>query len=280
LQQAADIADRLGDRRRWEQSIHTLATVKYLQGEFAPSAELFKELYTVAHRQGDVQYQAYGLIGQIRCRLTGSNDRRNDFRRVSADLEELHALLARNLGRVEEIMAHGVIALAYLRQGQTTLARQAAEKVMLLIGYSRPISYNLVHAYAAAPEVYLTLWEQSPLIADGHFVAGARYALESLRRFARIFPIGQPRAWLWQGKFEQLGGSLSEAEAAWDKSLAAAEKLGMPYEQGLTHLAFGHAKRATEDERQRHLAEALEIFTRLGAAYDAEQTRILMGEQP
>ena len=263
LQQAVEISDRLGDRRRWEQSVNTLATVKYLQGEFAQSAGLFQDLYAVAHRQGDAQYQAYGLLGQIRCRLTlGQNEQ------LVSDLEAVQALLARKLGRVEEIMTHGVMALAHLRQGESGPARRAAGRVMQLIGHTRPISYNLIHAYAAAAEVYLTLWEQS---SDRTPLAEARQACDTLRRFAKVFPIGQPRAWLWQGKHEQLSGNLIGAQAAWQSSLTAAEKLHMPYEQGLAHFALGrHGARA---ERQKHLAEAAEIFARLGAAYDAEQVR-------
>src|SRR3972149_1198238 len=120
---------------------------------------------------------------------------------------------------------------------------------MQLIGHTRPILYNLIHANAAVAEVYLTLWEQS---SDRTPLAEPRQAGDTLRRFAKVFPIGQPRAWLWQGKHEQLSGNLIGAQAAWQSSLTAAEKLHMPYEQGLAHFALGrHGARA---ERQKQLA--------------------------
>ena len=50
---------------------------------------------------------------------------------------------------------------------------------------------------------------------------------------------GQPRAWLWQGLYEWLAGKPGKARKAWHKSLAAAERLAMRYEQGLAHYEIG-----------------------------------------
>jgi class 3 adenylate cyclase/tetratricopeptide (TPR) repeat protein len=264
LDQAVDISDILGDRRRWEQSMNTLATVTYLQGEFKHSAQLSEDLFATAQRQGDVQYQVYGLLGRMRCRLTtGPLDGLPD------DLEQLQALLTRKLGRVEEIMAHGLITRAQLQCGHPAAARQAADKVIRLIGQSKPISYNLIHAYAAAAETYLTLWQDRQNQWDTGLPLAAQHAVETLKNFIRVFPIGEPRAWLWQGVFEYTRGQPGAAKASWYKGLASAEKLKMPYEQGLLHavlnLYLGDA------ERPPHYARASEIFNQLGAVCETEK---------
>jgi len=302
LRQAVEISEHLGDRRRWEQSFNTLATVTYLQGEFTHSAKLFGELYASAQRRGDVQYQAYGLLGQARCRLP-----LGQLEKAAADMDAVEALLARKLGRVEEILAYGVKALVCLRQGEQALAQQAAERVAHLIEQSRPVSYTLLPAYAGVAEVYLALWE-AELQADANarmwssppaapsaphaqpsaiprLQAEAQRACRTLQGFARVFPIAQPRAWLWEGLYAWLSGKPARAHKAWRKSLASAERLKMPYEQGLAQYEMG--QHTTGADRQRYLTCAGEIFSRIGATYDlgraqaaAERSDALASPQP
>lgn len=270
LGQAVELANRRGDRRRWEQSLNTLATVACLQGEFVGIASLFADLYESARRRRDAQYQVYGLLGQARCLLpVGKIDQ------ALALLEMVETLRVGNLGRVEEIYAYGLWAMARLRQGQRPLARSAADKASQLIAQSLPISYNLLFAYAGVAEVYLALWEQAisnesadPTIKSeiSELRACAGRACKALHQFARVFPIGQPDDGIYQGWYEWLAGHHAQARAAWQRGLAAAERLAMPYEQALAYYEIG--RHVGGAERQERLARAREILTRLGAVYD------------
>ncbi len=273
VREAVEISNRRGDRRRWEQSLNTLATVACLQGEFAGIAPLFSDLYESARRRGDAQYQVYGLLGQALCLvLLGKVDQ------AASLLEKVQDLLGGKVGRVEEIYAYGLFALTYLRQGQSQAARQAADWATRLIAQSRPISYTLVHAYTSVAKVYLALWEANLAVQsvdDAHLVERrqlaelAGQACQALHNFARVFPIGQPAAWICQGLYEWLTDQPSRARQAWRRGLAAAERVDMPYEQGWAHYELGrHAAGAAPVELQKHLAQASEIFTRLGAALD------------
>jgi hypothetical protein len=96
----------------------------------------------------------------------------------------------------------------------------------------------------------------------------ARQACQVMHDFARIFPFGQPRAWLYQGLYHWLEGKSVKAHPAWRKSLAAAERLAMPYEQGQAHYEIGRHLPLDAPTRQEHLARACEIFARLEAAFD------------
>ncbi len=255
--QAIEISNRQGDRRRWEQSLNTLATVACLQGEFAGIASLFADLYESARRRGDAQYQVYGLLGQARCLLSlGQIDQALEL------LDLAGPLLDRNLGRVEEIYTYGLLAWARLRQGQWPPARQAADQAAQLIAQSRPISYNLIFAYAGVAEVYLTLWENG----DTDLKPQAERACNALHQFAQVFPIGQPADWICRGLYDWLAGYPRRARHAWQKGLAAAERLEMPYEQGWAHYELG--RHAAAQEQQAHLTQARELWARLGAAYD------------
>ncbi len=256
LEKAVDISDILGDRRRWEQAMNTLATVTFLQGEFKHSAHLSTDLLATATRQGDVQYQVYGLLGQMRCHLaTGP------LAAIQTELEQLQVLLSHRLGRVEEIMAYGLIARAQLQRGETSAARQAADKVIELIGDSKPISYNLIHAYAAAAETYLALWPTNQW--DTSLPLAAQHACEILQGFAQVFPIGTPRAALYRGLYTCQRGDQRAAQTIWHQALASAERLQLPYEQGLIHAALGRLPQNPQADS--HRTRAMAIFTQLGA---------------
>ena len=95
----------------------------------------------------------------------------------------------------------------------------------------------------------------------------ARRACRDLRSFARIFPIGKPRARLWQGRLAQLSGRTEWAQAAWRAGLALAERLGMPFEAALAHSELSqHA--AGEPLRHWHLEQAQTLPYKLGVADD------------
>jgi hypothetical protein len=90
----------------------------------------------------------------------------------------------------------------------------------------------------------------------------ARAACKSLHRCARLFPVAQPRAWLWQGVYKWLDGKPVRARLAWGQSLAAAQRLGMPYDEALALYEIG--RHAAGDEQGANLTGAYEIFDRLG----------------
>ncbi len=126
---------------------------------------------------------------------------------------------------------------------------------------------SCIEGCASVAEVYLALWEAShgqPPAERTVLAQRARHACQDLHRYAHVFPIGQPRAWLWQGLYEWLAGKPGKARKAWQQSLAAAERLAMPYEQGLAHYEIG--RHARIPERQHHLACASAIFAQSGAA--------------
>jgi hypothetical protein len=72
----------------------------------------------------------------------------------------------------------------------------------------------------------------------------------------------------WGGLAHWLSGSPRRARRAWRKSLAQAQRLGLPYEEALTHREIARHTKPGDPRREAHLARAREIFERLGAAGD------------
>jgi eukaryotic-like serine/threonine-protein kinase len=185
--------------------------------------------------------------------------------------------LANDVDRAEELRAQGLLAAIRWSRGEEALAQQAAQRAADLISHlPSPTAHYLLEGYAGVAEVSLALWEasnQDSAMDRGTLARQARQACAALQKFAHVFPIGQPRAWLMYGLAEWLSGRSGPAQAAWQKSLAAAEDRGMIYEQGRAHDEIGRHLPVKDLARQEHLARAEEIFAQISLVSDPARLR-------
>ncbi len=271
LDKAKKICWELGDWHQWGNCTAILAKVAYFRGDFGLGIELWAQGGEVALRNGDILQQAWGLNGQAEGLL-----RQGEVDKAASLLEESLRLFAQNRDRVSETATWGMLAIARLERGEGQLAFSTALKTQeRLEQLSSPNSYYLLEGYASTAEVYLTLWEAKPAGDVAALAQLSTKACKALHRFARIFPVGEPRAWLWQGLYDWLRHRCAyRARSAWRKSLAAAERLAMPYEQARAHWEIG--RHATGRERLQHLTRAIELFAELGAAGYLARARLAL----
>lgn len=291
LVEGARLSDQLKDQRRWAECLRTRGDTLNFQGKFTESAELWPAIYTSAHRRGDAQAQSWGLAGRLRTLLPQGQ---HNTETAIAAVSRLEMLLSENIGPTDEANSYGILALVYLRRGQLHLAHQAGDAAARLITQSSPTGFGTIHGYVSVPEVYLTLWEMQvnpafdappnsfqPNIPVQILKHKALQACQALHKYARTFPIGRPRAWLWQGLHDWLAGRPNKAHAAWHKSLDTARQLGMLYEQGLAHYQIGRHLPLDDPHGQQHLTQAAQIFTQIKATYDLARTeRVLAVSGP
>ena len=217
------------------------------------------ELYAGTRRQNDSHYEAINISGLAANKLKlGEADEA-----VMAQLRSLTSAFTAVSARIDRYRSYALIAIAHLRRGEIPQARQAALDALQLIEASSPTAVYGLPGYADTAEAWLRLWESG----DASAAEYATRAVRQLRRYTRVFLIGQPRLWILQGTHDWLANKQKSARAAWTKGLAAAQKLKMPYDEGLAHYEIG--RHATGEEQQTHLKRALEIFEALGARYDA-----------
>ena len=74
-------------------------------------------------------------------------------------------------------------------------------------------------------------------------------------------------------------GRPAQAHKAWHKSLAVAQRLAMPYEQGLAHYEIGRHLQPADPRRPVHLAQAQVIFGQLEARHYLARTQSLLAGQ-
>jgi len=269
--------EHIGNRRRWRENMSLLGIMLLPCGQVARAAEVRAQVHTAAVQHGDAQIESWGLLELAEIALLQGN------------LDQAFNLLNQargpggTLGRTEEIWLYGLLGAAHHRRGQPQPARQAAARAQALISAAPPNAFYLLEAYAGVAEVSLALWE-NPASGDGasQKAAGqapqkatgqaprktAGQAVKALKQFARAFPLAGPRALLWEGAYAWQAGRPGQARAAWTKGLDAAEKLAMPYEQGLLHDAIGRHLPSDDPAQAEHLGRAAEFFAALGAGWD------------
>lgn len=273
LLEACELTQMHGDARLREQVSAVLVTIFIHTGQLEQSLAMYQSLFAAGERRGDVQTQAWGLVGQARVAVVLGQPQT-----VISLVEQGITLLGNNMSHVEEIVAYGLLALAALRCAAFERAEAMAEHVVKLACSGSPTTYLALGGYMGAAEVYLTLWQMNARhpSAARRLERGAYQVCKALRRYTRVFPIGEPVSRLWHGLYLDLSGKAQQAYRAWQAGIQAAQRLSMPYYEGLLHYHLGRSLPPSDPARHHHLAQAHTIFTKLRAAYDLARTEELL----
>jgi ATP/maltotriose-dependent transcriptional regulator MalT len=269
--QVLTLADLLGDKRRWQDVISHITSMRYFQGEFASSAELANELHQIASHRQDSRFMALAIQDIAHHALySGRLDDATQY------LSTLQALIGEGsevsiIPLKMELL--GLTSLVHLQRGEDNEALKAAQQSLDLTVKANPSFYAAVTGYTAPAEVYLTLWENQP--ANTEFAQQSRLAVQTLGKYARVFPIGQPRLLRYQGWLHSLSGKKDQAHRKWQTGLHRAEQLGMLYDQGILHYEIARHLSAADPAHSNHISQAINLFTRLNATYDLERTQKL-----
>jgi len=269
-----DIARRVGDQRLLGDAMILIIFAATYQGRFKRAAELFPEVDAWMRKTGDPQVQTGGPIVEATAKL-----RLGDAERAVALCQGARPLVDASPAVHDDIRCYGVLALAALRTGDRRLAREAAERVLPIIQSTRPVAYWTHDGIVSVTEAMLGLWEATRGPA-GERAAVERLATQAVRgmeAYAKVFPIGEPFALLWRGLHHHLSGRAGAARKSWDRCLAAAARLRMPFEEGLAHLEIGRHLAPGDPARRRHLERAAAIFAELGTAPEEKRAREALG---
>lgn len=265
-QQALEISDRLGDRRNWAFALINQGRLAHFRGQFELSIKRSADVYQNGRARNHLEHQAWGLNGQaVSLFQLGKTTQAADLAEQALTLFELIA----DSGTAEQ-STHGTLAVTYLKKGEFEKARNAADKTDGLLKRTSVRIAPSFDSYSNVVYVYLALWERSGTQHEkSEMKLLAEQACRALHKFARTYPIAKSRTLLWQGLYDWLDGKPHSAQKNWQKSLAVAQKMSMPYDEALAYREIG--RHATGAERELNLVRANEIFSRLGVALDADK---------
>jgi len=279
LNRTLEISERLGDHVSWIGGAAVLFLVNAYRGQIARNARLAAEACARARRIGNEAFEVWGLNVQASSLiLLGQTDE------ASRAIETAVALVsaAKGADRVARLSTFGALARIRLVQGDLARVERVIADLAPMVAKSSPTAHGAFSGYDGLAEATLAVWAADQPAQAGarkspsrlqELQSNARQACQALRRYARVFPVAQPRALLRQGLYEWLAGNPARARRSWHKALARAEKLDMPYDQGLAHDAIGQHLNADDPMRAEHLNRAGDIFADVGSVYDSARVR-------
>jgi tetratricopeptide (TPR) repeat protein len=273
VEKAKVICEQLGDYRQWGDSVVVLAESALISGDIEYALNTQKILLEDAHRRHNPLQQGWGLFG-----VAANNIRLGNEAMAIPMLEEALQILEEIPNLASSINTNGQLALAHLRLGQSEQALAYASRVIDLAYEISPTVYSMGLGFAAVAEVYFELWERTLHDPNRQFESDtyralAEKAIKLLRAFQKVFPIGQPAAYYYQGWYEWLGGQTQKAILSWRKGLDAAQKFKMLYEEGLIRVKLGIVVKDSTVKPTERFARAIQIFEKMGAVHELRSAK-------
>lgn len=251
----AGICERLGDRFRQQSCQVVHAYTELLRGNFVQAETIFESFGEDAQDVENGPVRAWILVGRgIIDMMLGRPPGRTIARVGLAREEYLH--------RAERLLCDGLEALARLQTGDLEQALSAAKTALGNMVESVPTVGIALISVSATAEVFLAAAEAGKG-QSREALALARSACKAVRAYAAKTAICRPRAMLLRGRLALLRGHSRQARRCGLRALREAERLDMPLERALCHLALA---RVEADERSRsELRCGLDILERIGA---------------
>ncbi len=236
--------------------------------DFERAGEIAGEIERLAVRTENPRYRALALLGQgaAKLRLGAALEAEEAFSRA-------RAILPKDLGPAPEAAVTSFFAACALMQGQSERALSLAldalgllERIQVAILEMWFPLYCVIDVFFSRPD-------------PGRYAREIRSGLDMLKRVARQFSPVEPSVALFQGCWELHRGHAARGASSLRRSLRGGERTGLLYDQASARYALGCLARSEAGRRhvpegaEVHLREALRLFERVGARFEAGKTR-------
>jgi tetratricopeptide (TPR) repeat protein len=272
LDQAISAFRHLGDWNRLGLTLVLRTHVHIFKGEFEAFQSLHRDLADLAERSGGFQHMIWARDGEAESLLRlGGADRLPE---VVARLQQNLAEMNRAGFELEQAHVYSLLVQAHLRRGDWAAAREAGDAGSQIIARARPTFYSQLEGYAGPAHAYLGCWQVANDSSEAKILARqAQVACRRLRKFAGIFPVARPRSLRLDGLYRWLSGDRRGAVRTWDAGVALARRLGMRYEEALTHLELLRRLKPGTAARPVHLAQAGSLLRQLPAPFELAELK-------
>jgi tetratricopeptide (TPR) repeat protein len=250
----------------WGYSNYFALMAYMTHGNFHRALELAQEMLRTAEDANTPDICCIGLTGLGHIQLE-----KGQFEESIANLNKAIDLAEAIPMHLYRILASSLLARCYLSLSDLDRSLEIlteTENYMVKNSAKKTGGFNLSFFL---PQVYLTAAEQSVKGKKAEWLKKAGRACEEALRLTKVYRFYLPLAMRLQGTSDWLSGEHSSAEKWWQSSLETAEKMGMPYYLGMTHLEMG--KRLND---RTHVEKAEAIFAEIGAEFDLAQARKLL----
>ncbi|MBR1156289.1 AAA family ATPase [Bradyrhizobium sp. JYMT SZCCT0428] len=229
LNESQELSTRAGDQLGWCNAQGIRFWSLYYRGDRSALERTALALLSRAQNAGNIQQEIWALRCKALCVL------HTDRPREAVDI--LRLITSAMLGSVDlaaQISAKGALALALARVGQHAESIEAATETLdLLRELRRPTSHSTLVGISGVTEVLLRGREAGLSREYDQWPYWERQALDELKRYRRVFPLGGAQYGLWTGVAHWLDGQKSQALVAWNEALAIAQRLSLRQDESM-----------------------------------------------
>ena len=252
-----------GNGRRLEECLTNFVYSHLHRGELTEAEKMLSRLRRSAQRREDAQ--TTGWVRMLEAELL------LPIRGSEAALAALGENETPGWDALTRAAFHAISAQALFRLGEIEAARDRAAIALEQLDGAPPVSYTTILYVSYLAEVCLELFAHALRTSapTTELRVQARRACGVMRRFGRAFPVGLPRAFLWEGRRQWLLGHKKAADRCWQNALAASKELGMKRDLALIHM---HRAMLHGDAHKR---EAVALFEEIGAHSELAHWRAL-----
>jgi class 3 adenylate cyclase len=230
LDQCQQLCLVAGDQLRWCNAQAVRFWSLYYRGERGSVLEqTAQELLLRAQNSGNLQQEVWALRHKALCVIDV------DHPREAVEILEFITKAMRESGDVgENICTQGMVALALARIGRNGKSiRAAAETLRLLRNTNRPTGHVTLVGISGVCEVLLRGREAGLSNRYGQWREWERQALYELKRYRRVFPVGEAQYGLWNGVSHWLDGRNSLAISTWNSAIESARRLSLRRDEAM-----------------------------------------------
>lgn len=260
--QGMALCDQLGHQWLWTVCAAVLGEAWFLRGQMREACELSERTAARALEHGIIVPRTWAQRTHAECALC-LGDPGHSLEIARSALASLEG--QRYVDRRTLVQLKGLVARAWLRMGDLGRAHHEAEGASWEMNRASWSGYGGIGGYAGIIEVYVALWKQGgPSAAAAE--AKARHATRILEWHGARYQPAEPRALLWRGVCDWMGGRQARALRRWRRGIRAARTMGLRYEEALGLVELGRHLDVGDAERQRALSAAAGIFHGMGAS--------------
>lgn len=272
-ERSAEVAERVGFERRWEEAQGMLSTAHFLHGDYELATLTSEQRIEQAALRGDAQSQVWAASGMAQaCIQMGMLEQGLQL------AQHAERCLSEQLGRNDKIRVYGALALAYLRIGDRAQALRATEQGSVEIRKGRPNQYYCINAYTWIAETLIDLWataQPDDTPGASELATRAWLACCDVAASARIFPVHRPRALLVEARYHHVRGDRAQVLSLCARALEAARSMNLVYEEALAEILWAQQHASGTPERAARLRQAHRLLQSLKAAHDLSHVEAL-----
>jgi tetratricopeptide (TPR) repeat protein len=229
LNQSQDLSLRAGDQLRWSNAQVIRFWSLFYRGEWNSLEQTAQGLLSRAQSSGNLQQEIWALRCKSLCAL--HTDRPREAIEI---LRLITSAMPGSADLAAHVSTHGSLALALSRIGLNDESLQAVEETLrILRGMRRPTGHVTLVGISGVCEVLLRGRETALSREYDQWSDWETQALNELKRYSRVFPVGKPQYGLWAGVAYWLEGRKDTAVDTWNQALSVSRRLSLRHDEAM-----------------------------------------------